>query len=251
MQRALHDMPPAVEAREPGAKSGEAVRPRDRRLPVRYVFPWLHVIDPRHFVLADTFCVRPPSFLRSKACRISLQGQVRSGQARQLSAGSSTLASDSHSRSPIMMATSASWPRCATCGEPPPQHPALALARTDVHALLKAATSTGQVQNDTRLPQCQPHPRPCPRGKGAGLWRAMDIGSLESCSLKAIGLWGARDIGSLDSCSLKTIGLSGWGARDIGSLESCSFNKTAIGPTSPGVARDSFFLFFYLFLILF
>jgi hypothetical protein len=34
------------------------------------------------------------------------------------------------------------------------------------------------------IPGCQPHPRPCPRGKGAGLWGAKHLGSLESCSLK-------------------------------------------------------------------
>jgi hypothetical protein len=61
------------------------------------------------------------------------------------------------------------------------------------------------------IPGCQPHPRPCPRGKGAGLWGAKDIGSLESCSLKQQQKfikttkipWGAKDIGSLESCSLK------------------------------------------------
>ncbi len=90
------------------------------------------------------------------------------------SAGASTLAS----RSPT--ATSASWPRCTTSGEPPPQPPALALARTVVHALRQPLVPA----KSRMTPGCQPHPRPCPRGKGAGLWGARDIGSLESCSLK-------------------------------------------------------------------
>ncbi len=73
------------------------------------------------------------------------------------------------SRSPT--ATSASWPRCTTSGEPPPQPPALALARTHIHAHRQPLVPA----KSRILPGCQPHPRPCPRGKGAGL-----LGSQES-----------------------------------------------------------------------